>query len=558
MESKRQSMDIKTHAEKQGYVWEGREYRYAYDILLDEAAHKAIKKDSHLQRKYHDVYTQSIKDKALYLISISASLFAAIPQDEFMQLETSKNHHLLLAIEHLDNLRSYIQLNIIDNDSLEKCSLSIEWWTEVMRVCLLQYDINTAVIIYSAITSPAVKKVKLSLSKSTIQSLNRMEYLFSYNNYFENIRDIMINASIPYLGIYKGILTVAKESSNKNYRKEDHALAMNIIKLTTNLHRANKKLMDDSEQDSIAMSLIYHRIAELLQALPIEAHESQQLSIENALFDIANFKLMHHQQHIGQDDRNDKLARAQRILAKNPAPFLLAKDYALNDYINKIRVIREDIHSPSKKPSDAKAKRTLDKILRKLSFLNTLEDKIKFIEDNILLLNKKHTDDKKPKKTARLNRHIVFLLIDLKKILLTMQKNESNIEEDIIHLKENETPKNFHEKKYHSLGRYFSKQMLTRKRDNEKEDVVSSEKPLLPNKTTKSSQSQIYQRLQSTQQHAAKPDDNKTPKKKSSFHHSQIVGQVDTRKLTWQLNNTAESNKEDQSLTKQVTRKSYR
>ncbi|XP_065348892.1 ras-specific guanine nucleotide-releasing factor 2-like isoform X3 [Cloeon dipterum] len=171
------------------------------------------------------IETLSALEIAEQMTYLDHQIFISICSEEFLGQawmkpdKITKAHHILLMTKRFNEVSRLVVSEIIRRDNLAARIAAIEKWAAVADISRCLHNFNGVLQICAAFTNSSVFRLKKTwekVSKTTKQSIEKLQTIVSADGRFRNLRDALHRCDppcIPYLGMYLTDLSFIEEGT---------------------------------------------------------------------------------------------------------------------------------------------------------------------------------------------------------------------------------------------------------------------------------------------------------------------------------------------------------
>jgi hypothetical protein len=133
--------------------------------------------------------------------------------------KATKSPHIVIMTKRFNDMSRLVVSEVLTQPCITSRVQAIEKWTAVADICRCLHNFNGILQICAAFTNTAVFRLKNTwarVSKSTRQTVEKLQSLISSDGRFRNLRDSLHRTDppcIPYLGMYLSDLTFIEEGT---------------------------------------------------------------------------------------------------------------------------------------------------------------------------------------------------------------------------------------------------------------------------------------------------------------------------------------------------------
>lgn len=159
-----------------------------------------------------------------------AQIFTVIDYDMFQLIspreclnkhfvDATKGPNFYRMTERFNKFGLWVQTMIVESSSMKQRAAVISQFLQVAAYCLQYNNFNSAMVIYTALNSVAVSRLKQTwekVPKRCIKILEDIDELFSMRFNYKNYRDALAKATppvVPYIGLYTKFLFAIEETN---------------------------------------------------------------------------------------------------------------------------------------------------------------------------------------------------------------------------------------------------------------------------------------------------------------------------------------------------------
>lgn len=152
-------------------------------------------------------------------------IFVNIASEEFLGQawmkpdKATRAPHILLMTKRFNEVSQLVVSEIIRRSAMSSRVLTIEKWAAVADINRVLHNYNGVLQICAAFTNSSVYRLKKTwdrVSKTTKQTIERLQHIVSSDGRFRNLRDALHRCDppcIPYLGLYLTDLSFIEEGT---------------------------------------------------------------------------------------------------------------------------------------------------------------------------------------------------------------------------------------------------------------------------------------------------------------------------------------------------------
>ncbi|XP_059486241.1 ras-specific guanine nucleotide-releasing factor 2-like isoform X3 [Neocloeon triangulifer] len=171
------------------------------------------------------IETLSALEIAEQMTYLDHQIFVSICSEEFLGQawmktdKANKAHHILLMTKRFNEVSRLVVSEIVRRDNLAARIAAIEKWAAVADISRCLHNFNGVLQICAAFTNSSVFRLKKTwekVSKTTKQSIEKLQTIVSADGRFRNLRDALHRCDppcIPYLGMYLTDLSFIEEGT---------------------------------------------------------------------------------------------------------------------------------------------------------------------------------------------------------------------------------------------------------------------------------------------------------------------------------------------------------
>ncbi|XP_025156495.1 ras-specific guanine nucleotide-releasing factor 2 isoform X2 [Harpegnathos saltator] len=171
------------------------------------------------------IETLSALEIAEQMTYLDHQIFVSIASEEFLGqawMKTDKStraRHILLMTKRFNEVSQLVVSEIIRRSNMSARVAAIEKWTAVADISRVLHNYNGVLQICAAFTNSSVYRLKKTwekVSKTTKQTIERLQHIVSSDGRFRNLRDALHRCDppcIPYLGLYLTDLSFIEEGT---------------------------------------------------------------------------------------------------------------------------------------------------------------------------------------------------------------------------------------------------------------------------------------------------------------------------------------------------------
>jgi len=172
-----------------------------------------------------NIETLSALEIAEQMTVLDHSILFSIKSEELLcqaWMKPDKNiraPNICLITKHFNEISRLVASEVIRRNNLAARIAVIEKWTAVADICRCLHNFNGVLQICSAFTNTGVFRLKKTwekLSKTTRQTIDKLQSIVSTDGRFRNLRDALHRCDppcIPYLGMYLTDLSFIEEGT---------------------------------------------------------------------------------------------------------------------------------------------------------------------------------------------------------------------------------------------------------------------------------------------------------------------------------------------------------
>jgi len=172
-----------------------------------------------------DISTLSALEIAEQMTYLDQKIMFTINSNEFLEQawikseRKEKSPHIVVMTKRFNDMSRLVVSEILTQPCVTTRVQAIEKWTAVADICRCLHNFNGILQICAAFTNSAVFRLKNAwnrASKSTRQTVEKLQSLISSDGRFRNLRDSLHRTDppcIPYLGMYLSDLTFIEEGT---------------------------------------------------------------------------------------------------------------------------------------------------------------------------------------------------------------------------------------------------------------------------------------------------------------------------------------------------------
>ncbi|XP_048505314.1 ras-specific guanine nucleotide-releasing factor 2-like isoform X3 [Athalia rosae] len=233
------------------------------------------------------IETLSALEIAEQMTYLDHQIFVAIASEEFLGqawMKTDKATrapHIILMTRRFNKFSQLVVSEIIRRSSMASRVAAIEKWAAVADISKVLHNYNGVLQICAAFTSSSVYRLKKTwekVSKTTKQTIERLQAIVSSDGRFRNLRDALHRCDppcIPYLGLYLTDLSFIEEGT-PNFT-EDGLLNFSKMRMIAHVIREIRHF----QQTPYKIELITKVTDYLLDpSLLLEEEEMYRMSLE--------------------------------------------------------------------------------------------------------------------------------------------------------------------------------------------------------------------------------------------------------------------------------------
>ncbi|XP_011305248.1 ras-specific guanine nucleotide-releasing factor 2 [Fopius arisanus] len=169
------------------------------------------------------IETLSALEIAEQMTFLDHKIFVSISSEEFLGQawmktnKTSRAPHIILMTKRFNEVSQLIVSEIVRRSNISARVAAIEKWAAVADICRVLHNYNGVLQICAAFTNSSVYRLKKTwekVSKTTKQTIERLQIIVSSDGRFRNLRDALHRCDppcIPYLGLYLTDLSFIEE-----------------------------------------------------------------------------------------------------------------------------------------------------------------------------------------------------------------------------------------------------------------------------------------------------------------------------------------------------------
>ncbi|XP_044017222.1 ras-specific guanine nucleotide-releasing factor 2-like isoform X2 [Aphidius gifuensis] len=171
------------------------------------------------------IETLSALEIAEQITYIDHKIFVSIASEEFLGqawMKTDKATrapHIILMTKRFNEVSQLVVSEIVRRSNMSSRVAAIEKWAAVADICRVLHNYNGVLEICAAFTNSSVYRLKKTwekVSKTTRQTIERLQGVVSSDGRFRNLRDALRRCDppcIPYLGVYLTDLSFIEEGT---------------------------------------------------------------------------------------------------------------------------------------------------------------------------------------------------------------------------------------------------------------------------------------------------------------------------------------------------------
>lgn len=171
------------------------------------------------------IETLSALDIAEQMTYLDHKIFLSIASEEFLGQawmktdKASRAPHILLMTKRFNEVSQLVVSEIIRRSNMSARVAAIEKWAAVADISRVLHNYNGVLQICAAFTNSSVYRLKKTwekVSKTSKQTIDRLQTIVSSDGRFRNLRDALHRCDppcIPYLGVYLTDLSFIEEGS---------------------------------------------------------------------------------------------------------------------------------------------------------------------------------------------------------------------------------------------------------------------------------------------------------------------------------------------------------
>ncbi|CAG5099509.1 Similar to RASGRF1: Ras-specific guanine nucleotide-releasing factor 1 (Homo sapiens) [Cotesia congregata] len=172
-----------------------------------------------------NIETLSALEIAEQMTYLDHKIFINILSEEFLGQawmkadKTVRAPHIILMTKRFNEVSQLVVSEIIRRTNLSARVTAIEKWAAVADICRVLHNYNGVLQICAAFTNSSVYRLKKTwekVSKTTKQTIERLQSIVSSDGRFRNLRDTLHRCDppcIPYLGLYLTDLSFIEEGT---------------------------------------------------------------------------------------------------------------------------------------------------------------------------------------------------------------------------------------------------------------------------------------------------------------------------------------------------------
>ncbi|XP_074107053.1 ras-specific guanine nucleotide-releasing factor 2 [Cotesia typhae] len=172
-----------------------------------------------------NIETLSALEIAEQMTYLDHKIFISILSEEFLGQawmkadKTVRAPHIILMTKRFNEVSQLVVSEIIRRTNLSARVAAIEKWAAVADICRVLHNYNGVLQICAAFTNSSVYRLKKTwekVSKTTKQTIERLQSIVSSDGRFRNLRDTLHRCDppcIPYLGLYLTDLSFIEEGT---------------------------------------------------------------------------------------------------------------------------------------------------------------------------------------------------------------------------------------------------------------------------------------------------------------------------------------------------------
>ena len=178
-------------------------------------------------------------------------IFVSIQSGEFLGQawmkcqKVTKAHHILLMTRRFNEMSRAVTSEVLRKTELSKRVATIEKWAAVAEICRSLHNFNGVLQICAAFTNSAIFRLKKTwekMSKTSKQTIDRLQSLVSTDGRFRNMREALHRCDppcIPYLGMYLTDLSFIEEGT-PNFTEDGELLNFSKMRMIAHVIREIK------------------------------------------------------------------------------------------------------------------------------------------------------------------------------------------------------------------------------------------------------------------------------------------------------------------------------
>ncbi|KAK0071451.1 hypothetical protein PV326_001223, partial [Microctonus aethiopoides] len=171
------------------------------------------------------IETLSALEIAEQMTYLDHKIFVTITSEEFLGqawMKTDKATralHIILMTKRFNEVSQLVVSEIVRRSNMSARVAAIEKWTAVADICRVLHNYNGVLQVCAAFTNSSVYRLKKTwekVSKTTKQTIDRLQNVVSSDGRFRNLRDALHRCDppcIPYLGMYLTDLSFIEEGT---------------------------------------------------------------------------------------------------------------------------------------------------------------------------------------------------------------------------------------------------------------------------------------------------------------------------------------------------------
>ncbi|KAG8232317.1 hypothetical protein J437_LFUL009416, partial [Ladona fulva] len=215
-----------------------------------------------------NIETLSALEIAEQMTYVDHQIFVSISSEEFLGQawmkpdKTTKAAHILLMTKRFNEVSQLVVSEIIKRSNMNARIAAIEKWAAVADISRCLHNFNGVLQICAAFTNSAVFRLKKTwekVSKTTKQTIEKLQNIVSSDGRFRNLRDALHRCDppcIPYLGMYLTDLSFIEEGTpnftddgllNFSKMRMQTPYKIELIPKVTNYLLDPSLLLDDEE-----------------------------------------------------------------------------------------------------------------------------------------------------------------------------------------------------------------------------------------------------------------------------------------------------------------------